>query len=65
MSEQSGWMWRLSKRSGVNVKNERVECMLTISEEDKFFICLCKKYTVIYFCFVLIIICRRCLKVNG
>ena len=28
-------MWRISKLSRVDVKNERAECMWTISEEDK------------------------------
>ena len=28
------WMWRMSKRSGVDVENERAEWMWTISEED-------------------------------
>ena len=30
-------MWRMSKRSGVDVENERAGCMWTISEEDKIF----------------------------
>ena len=37
------WMWRMSKRSRVDVKNERAECMRTISEEDKVSTCVCKK----------------------
>ena len=28
------WMWRMSKRSRVDVENERAEWMWTISEED-------------------------------
>ena len=36
-------MWRMNKRSRVDVKNERAECMWTISEEDKVFTCVCKK----------------------
>ena len=51
-------MWRMSKWSRVNVENELVEWMWTISEEDKVFTCVCKtflKYTLIYFCFVLMI----------
>ena len=45
------WMWRMSKRSGVDVENERAEWMWTISEEDIYFH-LAKKQT--NFCFVLI-----------
>ena len=36
-------MWRMSKQSRVDVKNEQEECMLTISAEDKVFTCVCKK----------------------
>ena len=33
----------MSKWSGVDVENERAECMWTISEEDNVFTCICKK----------------------
>ena len=53
-------MWRMSKWRGADVENERVEWMWTISEEDKVFIAFAKKkflkYTLISFCFVLMII---------
>ena len=49
----------MSKWSRVNVENELVEWMWTISEEDKGFTCICKKkflkYTLMSFRFVLII----------
>ena len=49
----------MSKRSRVNVENERAECMWTISEEDKVFTFVCKKnflkYSHISFSFVLMI----------
>ena len=50
------WMWRMSERSGVDVENERVECMWTISEEDKGITSVCKKILEIHsyvflFCF--------------
>ena len=32
----------MRKRSGVDVVNEQVVCMWTISEEDKIFTCVCK-----------------------
>ena len=46
-------MWRMSERSGVDVENERAECMWTISEEDN---SICKKILEIHsyvflFCF--------------
>ena len=47
-------MWRKSKWSGVDVENERAEWMWTISEEKvkkKKFL----KYTILSFCFVLMI----------
>ena len=52
-------MWRMSKQSRVDVDNERAECMWTTSEEDNEFTYVCKtfflKYTLISFCFVLMI----------
>ena len=48
-------MWRMSERSRVDVENEQVECMWTISKEDKVFTFICKKkflkYTHMSFCF--------------
>ena len=36
-------MWRMSEQSGVDVENERVEWMWTISEEKRFYLHLHKK----------------------
>ena len=35
-------MWKMSKRSGVDVENERAEWMWTISEEDEVLLALQK-----------------------
>ena len=43
-------MWRMSKRSGVDVENERAECMWTIPEEDKVITSICKKILEIHSC---------------
>ena len=43
-------MWRMSKRSGVDVENERVEWMWRISEEDIYF--AYAKKLLMCFCFV-------------
>ena len=42
-------MWRMSKRSGVDVENGLAEWIWTISEEDKVFTCVFKKYTLVLY----------------
>ena len=48
------WMWRMSERSGVDVENERAECLkrirVLLAFAKKFL-----KYTLTSFCFVLMI----------